>query len=125
MIKSEYKKSVAKVSNLGYLYETMGGNKKLIQEIMDVFLKQAPEELSALNKAVEKKDYTTIKNFSHTMKSSVSIMGITALADILKEMEELAKNSTNIEKIKLLNDTLNAICKQAIEEIEKEKPNYT
>lgn len=124
MINKEYKKIIERVSNLSYLSETMGGNKKLIKEIMDVFLKQAPEELSTLNKAMEKKDYVMIKNVAHTMKSSASIMGISALTNILKEMEEMAKGGINIEKIKPLNDQLNIICKQAIEEIEKEKPNY-
>lgn len=114
-----------KVSNLNYLSEMMGGNKKLIREILDVFLKQAPEELSKLNIAVAKTDYVTIKNFSHTMKSSVSIMGISVLADVLKQMEELALSGTNIEKIKPLNDKLNSICLQAIQEIEMEKPKYS
>ena len=124
MIKSEFQKGENKVSDLGYLSETMGGNKKLINEIIDVFLKQAPEELSALNNAVEKTDYATIKNISHTMKSSVSIMGISSVASVLKELEELAKSGTYIEKIKLLNNNLNTICNRAIEEIKKEKSNY-
>ncbi len=124
MIQSEYRNTNEKVSNLSYLSETMGGNRKLIKEIMEVFLKQAPEELSNLNEAVEKKDYVKIKNVTHTMKSSASIMGISTLSDILKEMEELGKIGTNIEKIKLLNDKLNIICRKAIEEISKEMPNY-
>lgn len=124
MIKSEAKKNTEKVSNLSYLSETMGGNKKLIKEIMDVFLNQVPEELSRLNKAVQETDFPTIRNFSHTMKSSVSIMGITALASILKEMEDLARNGTDIEKIRGLNQQLNTICEQAVKEIREEKPKY-
>lgn len=116
--------SETSVSDLGYLSDTMGGNKKLIKEIIDLFLKQAPEELSKLTTAVEQTDYARIKNYSHTMKSSVSIMGISSLDALLKEMEELAKSATNIEKIKLLNASITSICNQAIEEIEKEKSNF-
>lgn len=116
------------VCDLKYLTETMGGNKKLIKEIMDVFLKQVPQDLSGLNGAVSKLDYLNIKSFAHTLKSSVSIMGISVLAPILYEMEELAKGAASPdryrdEKIKKLNNQLNSICKQAIEEIEKEKHN--
>jgi HPt (histidine-containing phosphotransfer) domain-containing protein len=113
-----------KVTDLNYLSETMDGNKKMIREVMEVFLKQAPEELSKLNKAVDKMDYPSIKSLSHKMKSSVSIMGITALNEILAEMEELSKSGKDLEKIKTLNNEVNEIYKQGIEEIEKEIPNY-
>ena len=116
--------TLEKVTDLGYLSDTMGGNKQMIKEVMEVFLKRAPEELSKLNNAVLKTDYTNIKSTSHKMKSSVSIMGISALVSILNEMEGLAKQNINIEKIKSLNDNVNAIYKHAIQEIESEIPNY-
>jgi hypothetical protein len=59
------------------------------------------------------------------MRSSVSILGISILAPILKEIEELSTPlSLSIEKIKELNQKLNLICKQAIEEIKREENNY-
>ncbi len=112
------------VCDLSYLSETMAGKKHLMKEIMDVFLKQVPEELENINEAIAKTDYETIKSFSHTMKSSVSIMGISVLEPILREMEDLGAQRTSIEKIQKLNTNLNTICKQAIGEIEKEKLNY-
>ena len=114
-----------KVSDLKYLSDTMDGNKQLIKEVIEVFLKQAPEELSKLNSAVEKSDYASVRSLSHTMKSSASIMGISSVANILNELEELGKNSSSIERIRLLNVDLNSIIKQAIQEIEKEKSNFT
>ncbi|MEK6614741.1 MAG: Hpt domain-containing protein [Bacteroidota bacterium] len=124
MIKSESEKSIENVCDLNYLTEMMGGKKHLIRGIMDTFLKQVPEELQSINEAITKKDYAVIKNFAHTMKSSVSIMGITVLAPVLQEMEDLGSTSGDIEKIKKLNQKLNLICKQAIEEIEIEKYLY-
>ena len=128
-LEARRQRNIKNVCDLKYLTETMGGNKKLIKEIMDVFLKQVPKDLSGLNAAVIKADYPNIKSFAHTLKSSVSIMGISVLAPILYEMEELAKgaaspDSYRDEKIKKLNNQLNSICRQAIEEIEKEKHNY-
>jgi len=119
------------VCDLMYLNEMMGGKKHLIKGILDAFLKQAPQELHSLNEAVIKNDYVTIKNFAHTMKSSVSIMGISTLTPILLEMEDLGaakegsdKYGSRDEKIKELTRRLNIICKQAIAEVEKEKHNY-
>ena len=118
--------------NLTYLSEMTGGKKQLIKEIIDVFLQQVPNELKSINDAILKNDFITIKNFAHTMKSSVSIMGISSLNPILNEMEDLSKNAiggsipitTSVEKIKQLNEQLNSIAKQAIEELESEKHNY-
>jgi HPt (histidine-containing phosphotransfer) domain-containing protein len=124
MIKNELDKSIENVCDLNYLSETMGGKKHLIKEIMDIFLEQVPEELKSIDDAIKKTDYAIIKSFAHTMKSSVSIMGISILMPILQEMETLGAKAADIEKIKELNQKLNLICKQAIEEIEREKHNY-
>ena len=118
--------------NLTYLSEMTGGKKQLIKEIIDAFLQQVPSELKSISDAILKNDFITIKNFAHTMKSSVSIMGISSLNPILNEMEDLSKNAiggsipitTSVEKIKQLNEQLNSIAKQAIEELESEKQMY-
>lgn len=112
------------VCNLGYLIDAMGGKKNLIKEIIDIFLKQVPEELQSISDAIIKIDYPSIKGFAHTMKSSVSIMGISMLTPILQEMEDLGAAKGDMEKIKTLNHKLNLVCTQAMGEIEKEKPNY-
>lgn len=118
--------------DLHYLVEMTGGKKPLIKEIIDVFLQQVPEELKTIQDAILNVDFITIRKFAHTMKSSVSIMGIASLAPILTEMEELSKQATDssisiapsIKKIKKLNEQLNLIAQQAIGEIESEKHNY-
>lgn len=124
MITSETQNKSNNVCDLKYLTEMMGGKKQLIKEIMDVFLKQVPEELQLLNDAIIKADYPTIKNVSHTMKSSISIMSISSVTPVLKQMQELAAKSSDMEKIKELNQNLNSICSRAIAEIKKEMPNY-
>lgn len=124
MLNSELKMKTENVCNLQYLIDMMSNKKPLINGIMNSFLEQIPEELKSIEDAIEKTDYAIIKSFAHTMKSSVSIMGISILTPILQEMENLSKAATGIEKIKELNLQLNSICKQAIKEIETEKINY-
>ena len=40
-----------------------------------MFFNQVPEDLSVINQAIEKGDFSTIKRFAHRMKSTVSMMG--------------------------------------------------
>ena len=91
---------------------------------MDVFLQQVPEELESIHQAILKSDYKGKKNFAHTMKSSVSIMGISTLRPILQEMENLGTAASDLNKIKELNEKLKLICNKAIGEVEKEKHKY-
>ncbi len=122
MVKEE--SSVKKICDFRYLTEMMGGKKPLIAGIMNTFLTQIPEEINGINDGIARTNYPAIMNFSHNMRSTVSIMGIAVLKPILQEMENLAKEAMNMDKIKELNQKVNSLCTQAIEEIEKEKFNY-
>lgn len=112
------------VCNLKYLVEMMGGKKKLIIGIIDAFLIQIPEELKYMEEAVENSNFVTVRKFAHTMKSTVSIMGISSLTIVLQELEDLGTEEKNIERIKALNIKLKEICKIAINEIETIRINY-
>ncbi|HWY11019.1 MAG TPA: Hpt domain-containing protein [Bacteroidia bacterium] len=124
MIKNELKWEPLNVCNLQYLTEMMGGKNNLIKGIIETFLQQVPDELNGINTAIEKTDYQTIKSLAHTMKSSVSIMGISLLIPILQEMENLGTNATDIGRVKELSLKLNLICQQAFKEVENAKNNY-
>jgi HPt (histidine-containing phosphotransfer) domain-containing protein len=113
-----------KVCDINYLIEMMSGKKTLIKEIMDTFLIQIPEELSFIKTAINKIDFPGVKSYAHTMKSSVSILGVSSLIPILKAMEDLATQGMDMAKIIELNLQLNSICDLAIKEIEIEKFNY-
>lgn len=123
MENNESQKSTPNACDFSYLSEMMGGKKNLMLGIMDAFLEQIPDELYSINDAVTNANYPIIKNVAHTMKSTVSIMGIYSLEPVLKEIEALGSTAGSIEKIRALNLELNSICKQAIKEVEKEKLN--
>jgi CheY-like chemotaxis protein len=109
-----------KVCNLRYLLDATRGNKEIINNITDVFMEQTPEELSALNDAIEKTDYPVIADIAHKIKSSFSIMGISILQPVFEEIEHLGNIASGIEKIEKLNHRVNAVFLQAMEEMKQE-----
>jgi PAS domain S-box-containing protein len=122
---TNYNERKNKLVNLSFLFKSMRGKKDVMQNIIDVFLKQVPEDLFIMNEAVIKTNYLIIKNCAHKMKSTVSVFGILDLLSVLEEMEALGKTEGEIGKIKLLNEVLNKKCEQAIEELKQEKlSNY-
>ena len=124
MTLNKIKDESTNVCNLKYLSEMMGGKNHLIAGIIDAFLVQVPEELAAIEEAIEKENYPVIKSFAHTMKSSVSIMGITVLTPILQEIENLSLKAEGMAKISELFSSLTQICKKAVEEIEIERKTF-
>lgn len=112
------------ICNLTYLDEMMKGKKHLIIGMIDAFLTQIPDELNAIREAIERTDYANIKNYAHTMKSSMSIMGVSALTPMLQEMENLAAGEKNVDRIKQMNRTLVLVCARAVEELKKARLNY-
>jgi PAS domain S-box-containing protein len=120
----EWNKSAKKVINLEYLSNIMSGKKDLIRETIEIFVKQAGEDLPVINQAIDKIDYLTVKRFAHRMKSTITMMGINSLSPVLEEMETLGNEKKNMERIKELNEKLNATYTQALEEIKIEKLKY-
>lgn len=113
-----------KVVNLNFLVESVGGNKEVIRETIDIFLSQVPEDMNIINDAVSKTDYQRIKNYAHKMKSTASLIGMREVEPILVEMESLGAAKKEIEKIISLNKKLNEFMEQGIQEIEQERLNY-
>lgn len=125
MEKNEQEANSESACNLTYLTELMGGKRELIIEIMNVFLHEIPLSLASLNAAIAIADFESLKILAHTMKSSVSIMGISSLHPLLQEMESIGKKAdlSDIDRIGELNLELIRICTKAIAEIENDKAN--
>jgi CheY-like chemotaxis protein len=107
----------AKVCNLRYLTDITRGNKKMISNIIDVFLEETPAELSSLSEAISTTNYRIILDISHKIRSSFSLLGIGVLDPVFAEMEDLSVLSAGIEKIKLLNHRVNLVFAQAKDEM--------
>lgn len=108
-----------KVCKLDYLVTVTRGNKKMINNIVGVFMEETPAELSALHDAIKKINYTGISNISHKIKSSFSILGISMLEHVFAEMEHLGTNATGIEKIIMLNRHINLVFNRARVEMQQ------
>jgi hypothetical protein len=66
----------------------------------------------------------TIKNIAHKLKSTMSLMGVDDLMPILEEMEILGNMQRDMEKIMNLNQSLDLLCKEALQEMLRARLNY-
>lgn len=103
-----------KFINTEYLEMVAGGDKELLIELIGMFRDQVDEFNSEMNVLLREKDYYALGNLAHKAKSSVAIMGMDSLANMLKNFELQAKECKNVEKyasyiLRFENDTRAAL----------------
>jgi len=83
--------------DLSYLREMAGGNKELVLEMISIFKNQVVEFSDGMEDLLQNKEYELLGKLAHKAKSSVSIMGLEALADQLKELELSARDGEKVD----------------------------
>lgn len=108
-------------TNLTYLQDMAGGNSKVMQEMIEIFIEQIKDIIEGMNRAMEKKDWTNLSKLAHKAKSSVAIMGMGELEGELKILELLAADREEEETYKSRVESFKKDCAIAFEELK----NYT
>jgi PAS domain S-box-containing protein len=65
----------------GALLELLGGDAMILNEIVKVFLEDAPRQIEAMEAAGGAGDATTLRRLAHTMKGSAGTVGATSLQE--------------------------------------------
>jgi PAS domain S-box-containing protein len=86
--------------NMNYLKELSAGNSDFEMEMIQLFLKQIPEELQNIEHAIEFNDIQKLRDLCHKVKSSFDIFGLQKISDLLGQ---LSIDTTNgIDKSELM-----------------------
>ena len=88
------------IYSLDKVNEMADGDQEFIQSIVSVFLDEVPEDLSALEQAVEASDFEQIYKLSHKIKPNVDLLGMEATRILALEMETMGKNQTDLPGIR-------------------------
>ncbi|HOW10494.1 MAG TPA: Hpt domain-containing protein [Bacteroidales bacterium] len=103
-----------KFINTEYLEMVAGGDNGLLKELIDLFRDQVSEFNTEMRLLLNEKNYQALGRLAHKAKSSVAIMGMDSLANMLKTFELQAVDSRNPEKYEAYitrfeNETLSAL----------------
>jgi HPt (histidine-containing phosphotransfer) domain-containing protein len=79
--------------NISKTLELLGGDLALFQEVMDIFLAEAPIHLAALRLAVERGQAETVEKTAHTLKGELGYLGIPAISQTATQMEEMGRSN--------------------------------
>jgi HPt (histidine-containing phosphotransfer) domain-containing protein len=107
-----------KFINMEYLDSVAGGDPEIINEIVTIFKEQSVEIYKEMQSLLAGKDYTSLGLLAHKAKSSVAIMGMAEMAQILKTFELQAKEGKEIHLYKSYIEKFKNDTAEAVKELE-------
>jgi CheY-like chemotaxis protein len=78
-----------------------GGDRQLLQEVIDLFRKDSPAALRRIERALHKRDGDALRMAAHALKGAIATVGSTAGRETAAELEMMAKSSrfTDAERV--------------------------
>ncbi|HEY5253092.1 MAG TPA: response regulator, partial [Acidobacteriaceae bacterium] len=73
--------------------ERLGGDTKLLQEVMAIFLQETPRHMAALEEAVTQSRANVIEEIAHTLKGELGYLGMSGISQKAAELEKLGHTS--------------------------------
>jgi HPt (histidine-containing phosphotransfer) domain-containing protein len=73
--------------------ERLGGDEKLLHEVVEIFLEEAPKHLLELRKAITQQNAETAERTAHSLQGELGYLGIAELRDGARELEGMGRAS--------------------------------
>jgi signal transduction histidine kinase/CheY-like chemotaxis protein len=85
--------SLPEPGSLDDLLKRIGGDEKLLRQMIATFLRDMPKRLTAIRAALKKKDGVRLASFAHALKGSVSIFGPSPAHEHAEALQNLGRSS--------------------------------
>jgi len=125
-----------RITNLDYLTDLSKGNTLFVDEMIEIFIAESPDEIIVLEKAIHEKDFKLIKSCAHKMISTIPFVGLDKIIETeVSEIEKLASAQAgssaefiqapseglikNIKKIEVLFSRIKEVYRLAILELKE------
>lgn len=109
--------------DLSYLEEVTGGSNEIIQEMLELFLNETPQQLLLLQEKCKASDWENIKAEAHKLKPTFSYVGLHSSYENLIAIENNARNKEGLSEIQILIDAVekefNSVKNEVLDLIEK------
>jgi signal transduction histidine kinase/DNA-binding NarL/FixJ family response regulator len=73
--------------------EQLGGDETLLQEVIDIFLEEAPKHLAALRLAVAEGMAKTVETAAHTLKGELGYLCVPEISQRAAQIEEMGRSN--------------------------------
>jgi HPt (histidine-containing phosphotransfer) domain-containing protein len=106
-----------KYTDLSYLRTVSKGNTGFEQKMLNAFITQAGTDIKRLKQGLLVMDWDTIHLIAHKLRPSLQFVGIHVLQADMHQLETIAKQKTDFDKVTELVSHISTIMEIAIEEV--------
>src|ERR1700760_110404 len=72
--------------------EHLGGDERLLREVLSIFLAEAPKHMEALRAAVTQGVAATVETAAHTLKGELGYLGIPEISRMAAQLEDMGRS---------------------------------
>ncbi len=87
--------------DLTFLLEIADDSNEFIVESIELFLKQTPELMNAIDDAIRNKEWVTASQAAHKLKPNLGFFGMTDSQTLMQEVEALCKTGEDNPDIRI------------------------
>lgn len=107
------------VLDLEHLKKIVGDDPAFLRQVLQIFIRNAPVEMGALNESVEAENYEQVGFYAHKLKSAAGAIGYHQAYEDFKTLEKLAKELHPMDEIKDLVNRMSQECMSCMVDIEQ------
>lgn len=103
--------------NLSFLEDISKGNRQILQQMILVFVEQAPAAVSQLKTAYNNHNFSEMYSIAHRIKPDIDNLNIVSLKDDIRKIEMFAEQKQNGAALKTLIVHLDDTISQVVREL--------
>ena len=114
-----------RMTDLTFLKNFTGGQSDKMTKYIRMFLTGAPQNISQMELHALSKDWAGVYQTAHSLKPQLGYFGAKESEELLKQIERLSSNQTDIEKIPSMIQEFRSQFEKINSELEKELNTLT
>lgn len=87
------------VADTAYLEEVTNGNSNYIRQIVELFLKQTPDDISTLQTHIQNQNWDEVRKQAHYLKPTFIYVGAKHIHQQITSIEQSAKQKVSLDKL--------------------------
>ena len=95
-----------------------GDDDEFMIEILEMIIDQSPSAVSRMNSLFGSQDFGTLASAAHQYKSTVNILGNPEINNLLKDLENTARDQQNETLISPLMEQLRSMCNDILQQVQ-------